>query len=79
MVFYIDIVKFKKTELLVQYKFYTSEENIGIVEIRKSDGNVIEIQPAPNDSLGRLFERTVWALIRPWKKGEYPEKTCWAS
>ena len=79
MAFYIDLVKIKESDTHATYKFYTSADNVGIVEIRKSDGHVSEIETAPDDNLGRLFERSAWALMRHWKKGEYPEKTCWAS
>lgn len=79
MAFYIDLVKIKENDNNAQYKFYTSEDNAGIIEIRKSDGYVSEIESAPDDNLARLFDRSAWALMRHWKKGEYPEKTCWAS
>lgn len=77
--FYIDLEKIKENDTHVQYKFYTSEVNFGIIEIRKDDGHVSEIEPAIEDNLGRIFERSAWALMRHWRKGEYPEKTCWAS
>ena len=79
MAFYIDIVKIKEDDTHAEYEFSTSENNVGIIVIRKSDGHVSEVVPAPDDNLGRIFERAAWALMRHWKKGEYPEKTCWAS
>lgn len=79
MALYIDIVKISEDENYAKYKFYTSETNGGIVLISKSDGHVKEITTAPNDEQGHLFERTAWALMRHWRKSEYPDKTCWVS
>jgi hypothetical protein len=77
--FYIDLHKIKEDDLVARYRFCTSEKVIGIIEIRKIDGNVSEIEAAPEDRLGRIFERSAWALMNHWQKGEYPDQTYWAS
>lgn len=79
MTFYMDLIKIEEAETYAKYKFYIDESCYGIIEIRKSDGYVSEIQAEPNDESGRIFQRSAWALMRHWKRGEYPEKTCWAS
>jgi len=77
----IDIVKLEHNEKIVRYKYYicSTPNDYGVLEIDLDSEKVYEIKQAPNDHLGRLFERSAWALMRHWKKGEYPEKTCWAS
>lgn len=79
MAFYVGLIKISENEVSVQYQFETDKNNTGIIEIRKSDGNVKEIQAAPADSEGLIFERAAWAAIRHWRQGEFPDKTCWAS
>jgi hypothetical protein len=58
---------------------YSFENDIGILEIRKSDGHIKEIDPVMQDEFGRIFERAARIIARYWIKGEYPEKTFWAS
>jgi len=59
MAFYIDLVKIMENNTHARYKFFTSEKNAGIFEIRKSDGHASEIEAAPDDNLGRIFEPTL--------------------
>jgi hypothetical protein len=81
--FYISLEKIEEDDTRAQYRFYITENitemTAGVIEIRKSDGHVFEIQPVAVDNFGRIFERAAWALMRHWREGEYPEKTCWAS
>lgn len=79
MAFYIDLEKIEENDETAKYKFYTSAENVGIIEIIKSNGDVVEIEPAPNDRGKLLFQRSAWALMKHWRKNEYPKGTYWAS
>ena len=50
----------------------------GRLKIDKMNGNVDIIELAEGDK-GIYAGRASLALIKSWKKGEFPEKTCWAS
>ncbi len=86
MGFYIELEKISETEVSVQYRFFNlttdmeiSANNTGIIELDKVTEEVIEIQHAPNDKNGLVFERAAKVLAKCWKENVYPEKTCWAS
>lgn len=79
MAFYIDLEKINETDEFVEYKYFTSQDNAGVILLRKSDGNIKEIIPAPLDKHGHIFERAARALMRCWKDNNYPDKTYWAS
>lgn len=87
MGFYIELEKINETESIAQYRFFNltsaieiTPDNTGIIEINKMTGEVLEIQHAPNDIHGYIFERAAGALIKTcWQKNIYLDKTCWAS
>ena len=78
MTFYINLEKIDESVEFVQYNFKTSDDNVGLMQIRKTDGNVTEIVAAPNDD-GLFFERAAWILMRHWRKNAYPDEICWRS
>ena len=45
---------------------------------KKKYGEVYILEMAEGDS-GIRAQRAGWALMKHWRKGEFPEKTCWAS
>ena len=57
---------------------YTLKVVSGKLKIDKKNGDVHTIEFAESDN-GMYAQRASWALIRHWKEGEFPEKTCWAS
>ena len=79
MAFYIDLDKVEHTEEYVRYKYYNRPDNVGIIELNFSTGKFKEITAAPDDPNGYMFERAAMKIVKHWKKGELPEKTCWAS
>lgn len=79
MACYIEITKIKETDKYVQYQFSNSKDNSGVMNIDKQSGDITIVEEAPNDINGLLSERAARALIRHWRKGDYPDKTCWAS
>lgn len=59
-------------------KRYNLKSVIGKLKIDKKKGEVYIIQLADGDS-GSHAQRAAYALVKHWKLGEFPEKTCWAS
>lgn len=57
---------------------YKSKVVNGKLKIDKRNGDVHSLELAEGDN-GMYAERAGWALMRHWKSGEYPDKTCWAS
>ena len=79
MAFYIDLDKIAQTDEYVRYKFYTSEHNVGVIELNFQEEKFKEITPAPEDKNGLYFERAAWAIAKRWKNRELPDQLCWAS
>lgn len=50
----------------------------GKLMIDRKNGDIHTLVLAEGDS-GLYAQRAAWALIKCWKKGVFPEKTCWAS
>jgi hypothetical protein len=50
----------------------------GRARISKETGEVEVIELAEGDN-GMYVQRATLALIKHWRQGEFPEKTCWAS
>lgn len=50
----------------------------GMLKINKTTGEVNVVENAEGDS-GMYSQRATLTLIKHWKKGEYPDRTCWAS
>jgi hypothetical protein len=79
MAFYIEIDKISKTVDEAAYEFSDSGTGTGRLRLDKASGNVTEVVPAPGDSRGHRFQRAAVKVIRHWKEGPLPDKTCWAS
>ena len=50
----------------------------GKIKINKKTGEVDVVKLAEGDN-GMYVQRASLALMKHWKKGEFPDKTCWAS
>lgn len=57
---------------------YKSKVVCGKLKIDKRNGDVHTLELAESDN-GMYAQRASWALMKHWKKGEYPDKTCWVS
>lgn len=57
---------------------YETKEVNGKLKINKKNGDVHILELAEGDDGGHA-KRASWALMKHWKKGEFPDKTCWAS
>lgn len=79
MAFYIDIEKISETVDETIYEFSDTQAGKGQLRIDKASGNVTEVIPAPGDSQGHRFQRAAVKVLRHWKDGQFPNKTCWAS
>lgn len=56
----------------------TSKLVKGKIRINMKSGEVDIIELAEGDN-GMYVQRATLALMKHWKKGEFPDKTCWAS
>ncbi|MBD2690306.1 hypothetical protein [Anabaena catenula] len=79
MAFYVLILKDKEDETGVTYRFGPNEEHLGSLWLDKSSGEVKELQETPAQNSQALFQRAAVKVRQHWKKGSFPEKTCWAS
>jgi len=64
------------------YKFALFDEKLkyaqGKIKINKQNGDVITVEQAEGDG-GSFAKCAGWALMRHWKKSEYPDRTYWES
>lgn len=67
--------EYKSASGKIRYKL---KEVAGKLKIDKKNGDVYTLELAESDN-GMYAQRASWALIKHWKDGEFPEKTCWAS
>ncbi|MCC5663429.1 hypothetical protein [Nostoc mirabile] len=79
MAFYVLILKEKEDEIGVTYRFGPHEDRLGSLWIDKFSGEVKELQETPEQNSQAFFQRAAVKVWQHWKKGSFPEKTCWAS
>jgi hypothetical protein len=79
MAFYIEIDKISENADEAIYDFSDSEARKGRLRLDKASGDVTEVVAAPGDVHGRRFQRAAVKVVRHWKEGQLPDKTCWAS
>ncbi|BAY39714.1 hypothetical protein NIES2111_40910 [Nostoc sp. NIES-2111] len=79
MAFYVLILKDQEDESGVTYLFGTQEDSFGMLWLDKSNGEVKELKEIPDQNSQAFFQRASVKVRQYWKKGEFPEKTCWAS
>ncbi len=79
MAFYLIILKKDEDTEKVTYYFGPNKENLGLLELDKTNGEVKEIKPAPTDDFSYLFPRAATKIRSHWKNGYFPDETCWAS
>lgn len=75
----IDIKKESETAESASYSFYIDYEYHGKVSINKKTGECFVIEEPVEDKESRLAIRVGRVLVEHWKKGEFPDITCWAS
>ncbi|ABA22405.1 conserved hypothetical protein [Trichormus variabilis ATCC 29413] len=79
MAFYVLILKEQEDERGVTYLFGPHEDDLGALWLDKSNGEVKELQETSTQNSQALFQRAAVKVRQYWKKGAFPEKTCWAS
>ena len=79
MAFYIKIDKISETVDEAIYEFSDTETGTGRLRLDKVSGYVTEVVAAPGDSRGHRFQRAAVKVVRHWREGPLPGKTCWAS
>ena len=78
MAIYIEMDKVVETEEYVEYTFGRGSD-IGLIRLNKIKETIIVIKECPLDVSGKWSERAGMKLARLFVKGEFPEKTQWAS
>lgn len=79
MGFHVLLEKESESESEVVYRFGPPELVVGKLSIRKSDGDVVELEPLPVDHAQAFFTRAVYKLLQHWQRGQFPDRTSWAS
>jgi hypothetical protein len=64
MAFYLDMDKIEHTETYVRYKYYNRPDNVGIVEFDFVTEKFTEIEAAPDDPNGHMFERAAMKIAK---------------
>ena len=75
---YISINRIADADEYVDYAFVESDRKPGIIRVNRSTGSMDLIEN-PSDYSEFVWRRAMRRLELHWKKGEYPERTCWAS
>lgn len=79
MALFIEISKVEENSEEALYSFCTDLGNAGKVSINKQTGECFIIEEPENDKDSKLAIRVMRVLIQHWRKGEFPDITCWAS
>jgi hypothetical protein len=79
MAFYVLILKDKEDENGVTYRFGPNEHHLGSLWLDKSNGEVEELEKIPTNNSQAFFQGAAVKVRQHWRKGFFPEKTCWAS
>lgn len=79
MAFYIEIKKISEDNFYASYEYSSTENKVGKITIDKKTGDVYFDQLAEDDVTAAKANRAATKLMKHWQKGEYPDKTYWAS
>jgi hypothetical protein len=75
----IDIKKDSENIKEATYSFFIDYEYTGKVSINKKTGECFVIEEPEYDKESKLAVRVGSVLVEHWRKGEFPDITCWAS
>jgi len=76
---YIDIKRLQISVESAEYSFITTDGRCGRFLLNRSSGETELLEPAPNDSDGRLYARAAHKVKVAWREGIVLEKAVWAS
>jgi hypothetical protein len=79
MAVYILIRKASESDREAVYVFGPDELTLGSLRVRKDSGAVELISPAPVSNPEFYFVRAGWKVLQHYERGEFPDKTCFAS
>lgn len=81
MALYVLILKEAEDEFSVTYKFGPDENNMGLLQVSKDTGEAKELVPVPipRNNPKFYFTPAAMKLYQWWQKGDFPERTSWAS
>jgi len=79
MLIYINKIAGQKNDTEVLYSFNTPEGDVGKVYIDKKTGECFVLEEPEWDKTHKLAARVGIKLEQHWRKGEFPDVTCWAS
>lgn len=79
MGFYIKITKSHEDDDVVHYNFSPDGHNFGKIEVSKSTGEMVSIEPMKGDERGLFVSRAAARLKQVIKDDVYPESAEWAS
>ena len=79
MAIYVEIVKVDETDANAEYSFGVSPGTVGRLSLDKANGSVRVVEALPDDADSRYAARARQKLLQHWRKGEIPDRTCWAS
>lgn len=78
MAIYIEMDKVIETEDYVEYTFGRGDD-VGLIRLDKIKETISVIKECPLDVSGKWSDRAGMKLARLFVRGEFPEKTHWAS
>jgi hypothetical protein len=55
------------------------DSSFGIIQFEKSGEGYKIIKEHANDENRKIANRALFAILREWKKGSFPDRTDWAS
>jgi hypothetical protein len=79
MALYITIRKMSESPISAEYTFGSDERHLRQLKLDKATGDVVLVEPAPDDKAGALYHRAMYKIKKHWTAGELPDVTCWAS
>jgi len=80
MAFYVKIKKIHEDSRSANYSFWSDPARMGFLNFDKISGEIKLVEPAADDSQGRVFMRAAMKLKREWEGGGcLPQVAEWAS
>ncbi|MCA9214179.1 MAG: hypothetical protein KDB27_14005 [Planctomycetales bacterium] len=79
MAIYIKISKISEDSAYATYEFGPNEQRVGQIRVTKDTGEMIVLSEVPGDEKNAYAPPAQRKLLVHWRKGEFPDTTCWAS
>ncbi len=79
MAFSIHLNRLTQNDKYALYEYGSTGKNFGKIRIDKANGDIYLLKLAEDDDSEAQAKRAGFALIKHWKKNEFPESAYWAS